>query len=157
MAKTTDRTVWLTADGKTRLEAELDALRTERRPALAERIAVAGEEGDASDNSEYEELKDEWASIEARIWDLEQTLDRAEVIEAVPAGEVGLGSRVTLVGEEGDEESWILVSPEEANTADGRISTDSPVGHALLGCRPGDSPTVTTPGGSMVYRVVRVE
>lgn len=153
-----DRTVRLTAAGKTRLEAELTFLRTQRRPALAERIHQAGEEGDVSDNSEYEELKDEWAMVEARIRDLEQTLDRAEVIEASPpSGVVGLGSRVTLRAEDGEEETWVLVSPEEANSPQGAISTESPVGRALVGCRPGDSPTVTTPGGSMVYTVVSVE
>lgn len=149
--------VRLTANGKARLEAELETLRDERRPALAERIQQAGEEGDISDNSEYEDLKSEWAMIEARIRDLEQTLDRAEVIEAPPAGKVALGSKVTIRTEDGEEETWILVSPEEANTLDGTISTESPVGHALVGCRPGDSPTVTTPGGSMVYQVVSVE
>jgi len=157
MGKVKERTVWLTAAGKARLEAELATLRTERQPALAARIHQAGEEGDVSDNSEYEELKDEWAMIDARIRDLEQTLDRAEVIEAPATGEVGLGSRVTLRSEDGEEETWILVSREEANTLDGTISTESPVGRALLGCRPGDSPTVTTPGGSMVYRVISVE
>lgn len=152
-----EQSVRLTAAGKGRLEAELATLRTERRPTLAERIHQAGEEGDVSDNSEYEELKSDWAMLEARIADLERTLDRAEVIEAPPAGKVGLGSKVTLRTEDGEEETWLLVSPEEANTLDGTISTESPVGRALFGCQPGDSPTVTTPGGSMVYRVIGVE
>ena len=153
-----DRTVRLTADGKARLEEELTILRTQRRPELATRIQEATEHGDVSDNSEYEELKDEWVMIEARIRDLEQTLERAQVIQRddAVAGVVGLGSRVTLRSDDGEEETWILVSPEEANTLDGTISTESPVGRALVGCRVGDSPTVTTPGGSMVYTVVNV-
>ncbi len=152
-----DRTVRLTAEGKTRLEDELEGLRTRRLPTLAARIQEATEHGDVSDNSEYEDLKEEWVIVEARIRDLEQTLERAEIIHREAGDDaVGLGSRVTLRSDDGEEETWILVSREEANTLDGTISTDSPVGRALLGCRPGDSPTVTTPGGAIVYTVVSV-
>ena len=150
-------TVWLTEAGKSRLEDELHDLRTRRRPELQTRIQEATESGDISDNSEYEELKDEWAILDARIQDLEQTLERAEIIQRDAADEViGLGSTVTLRTDDGEEETWVLVSPQEANTLDGTISTDSPVGRALIGCRPGDSATVGTPGGAMIYTVVAV-
>ena len=151
------QTVWLTEAGKTRLEEELTDLRTRRRPELHTRIQEATESGDISDNSEYEELKDEWASLEARIHELEQTLDHAEVIQREAGDDiVGLGSRVTLRSDDGEEETWILVSPQEANSLDGTISTQSPVGQALLGCRAGDSATVVTPSGAIVYTVVSV-
>jgi transcription elongation factor GreA len=151
------QTVWLTEAGKTRLEDELNDLRTRRRPDLQTRIQEATESGDISDNSEYEELKDEWASLEARIHELEQTLDRAEIIQREADDDaVGLGSKVTLRSDDGEEETWILVSPQEANTLDGTISTHSPVGQALLGCRAGDSATVRTPSGAIVYTVVSV-
>ena len=75
------QTVWLTEAGKRRLEDELQDLRTRRRPELHTRIQEATESGDISDNSEYEELKDEWASLEARIFELEQTLEHAEIIQ----------------------------------------------------------------------------
>jgi transcription elongation factor GreA len=150
-------TVWLTEAGKSRLEEELHDLRTRRRPELQARIQEATESGDISDNSEYEELKDEWAILVARIQDLEQTLERAEVIQREAGDDVvGLGSIVTLRTDDGEEETWVLVSPQEANTLDGTISTESPVGRALVGCRPGDSATVGTPGGAMVYTVVSV-
>lgn len=151
------QTVWLTQAGKTRLEEELYDLRTRRRPELHTRIQEATESGDISDNSEYEELKDEWASLEARIYELEQTLERAEVIQREGGEEtIGLGSKVTLRSDDGEEESWILVSPQEANTLDGTISTQSPVGEALIGRRVGDSATVRTPSGAIVYTVVAV-
>jgi transcription elongation factor GreA len=152
-----DRIVRLTAEGKTRLEEELTSLQTQRQPDLAARIQEATEHGDVSDNGEYEDLKEEWVMVEVRIRDLEHTLEHAQLIQRDPEDDaVGLGSRVTLRSDDGDEESWIVVSPEEANTLDGTISTESPVGRALLGCRAGDSPHVTTPGGTMVYTVVKV-
>ncbi len=152
-----ERAVRLTAAGKARLEAELRQLQTEKRPALAARIQEATEHGDVSDNSEYEEIKEGYVLIEARIRELEQTLERAEVIEShSDDGVIGLGSVVTLRGDDGEEETWTLVSPEEANTLDGTISTESPVGRALLGCQAGDSPTVSTPSGTIVYTVVSV-
>ncbi|MDQ3779979.1 MAG: GreA/GreB family elongation factor, partial [Chloroflexota bacterium] len=124
-------------------------------PELATRIQEATEHGDVSDNSEYEDLKEEWVIVDARIRDLEQTLERAEIIHRDANDDaVGLGSKVTLRSDDGEEESWIVVSPEEANTLDGTISTESPVGRAVLGRRAGDSATVTTPVGTMVYTLV---
>lgn len=151
------QTVWLTEAGKGRLEEELQDLRTRRRPELHTRIQEATESGDISDNSEYEELKDEWASLEARIFELEQTLDHSEIIQRQEGSEVvGLGSTVTLRSDDGEDETWILVSPQEANTLEGTISTESPVGRAIAGCRAGDSATVRAPSGAIVYTVVTV-
>ena len=151
------QTVWLTEAGKVRLEDELHLLKSRRRPELHTRIQEATESGDVSDNSEYEELKDEWAILEARIYELEQTLGHAEVIRRDGTSEsIDLGSTVVLRGDDGLEETWILVSPEEANTLDGTISTHSPVGQALVGRRAGESTTVRTPGGAMVYTIVSV-
>lgn len=152
-----DRTVRLTAAGQARLSGELADLQTRRLPALTARIQEASQHGDVTDNGEYEELKEERATLEARIRDLEQTLERAEIIHRDAEDEtVGLGSKVTLRSDDGDEETWVLVSPEEANALDGTISTASPVGRAVLGCRAGDAPTVTTPGGSIVFTVLSV-
>lgn len=150
------QSVSLTEVGKTRLEEELLDLRSRKRPALHERIQEATESGDVSDNAEYEELKDEWAMLEARIGELEQTLDRAVIVEKPSDGQIGLGSEVTLRAEDGEVETWVLVGPQEAKSGDGRISTESPVGQALMGCRVGESATVTTPVGSMRYTVVAV-
>ena len=153
----TTRTVQLTAAGKARLEAELAELRTERQPTLAARIQEATEHGDVSDNSEYEDLKDEWQKLEARIHDLEQTLERAEVIAPeAHADAAGLGNTVVLRSDDGEEETWTLVSPEEANTLAGTISTESPVGRAVFGRRAGDSATVSTPSGEIVYTIVSI-
>jgi transcription elongation factor GreA len=151
------KTVRLTAAGKARLEEELELLRTERQPALAARIQEATEHGDVSDNSEYEDLKDEWQKMEARILDLEQTLERAEVIERDTASDTAdLGSTVVLRSDDGETETWMLVMPEEANTLEGTISTESPVGRAVFGRRAGDSVTVSAPSGDIVFTIVSI-
>lgn len=152
-----EHAVQLTTAGKARLEEELHALRTVKLPGLAARIHEASEYGDVSDNSEYEGMKEEYVLTEARIGELEQILLHARTIQRAAGDDsVGLGSVVTLRDDVGEEETWTLVSPEEANTFDGTISTESPVGRALVGCHAGDAPTVTTPGGTIVYTVVSV-
>lgn len=153
-----DRTVRLTPAGKRKLEEELQHLLDTKKPALATRIQESTEHGDVSDNSEYEELKEEFVLTEARIQELEQTLERAEIVDHPRAGnEIGFGSSVTIRGDDDLTETWTLVSPEEADTREGTISTESPVGQALLGHKVGDSATVRTPGGSIVYTVVSIE
>ena len=151
------RSVLLTPTGKARLEEELQTLVATKLPELQARILDANEHGDISDNSEYEELKEDLILTEARMRELEGLLQRAELIQR-EAGEdtVGLGSTVTLRTDDGETEIWILVSPEEANTLDGSISTESPVGRALIGRRAGESAAVQTPGGEIVYTVVNV-
>lgn len=150
-------TVWLTEAGKARLEEELADLRDRRRPELHGRIQEATEGGDVSDNAEYEELKSDWAILEARLAELEQNLERAAILEKPSeAGVVGLGSEVTLRADDGEVETWVLVSPQEARPVDGRISTESPVGRVLNGRRIGESISVATPGGEMQYTVVAV-
>jgi transcription elongation factor GreA len=151
-----DGAVQLTSAGKERLREELEHLRDVKRPQLAERIEVANEDGDVSDNSEYEDMKEELIMADRRIQELEYLLATAEEIEPTADGTVGLGSKVTLVGSDGEEATWILVDPAEADTRNGSISTDSPVGHALMGKRKGDSATVATPGGEIVYTVTNV-
>jgi transcription elongation factor GreA len=153
-----DRTLRLTPAGKAKLEDELSVLREKKLPELSTRIQESTEHGDVSDNSEYEAVKEEYVLAEARIHELEQILDRAEIVEHAERGdEVGFGSSVTIQGDDGVEETWTLVGPEEADTREGTISTESPVGQALVGRRVGDSTSVKTPGGTIVYTVVRIE
>lgn len=151
-----DRTVRLTVEGKAKLEEELAHLTSVKKPELASRIQEATEHGDISDNSEYEELKEDFVLTEARIHELEQMLERAEIVAPPTSGNVGLGSVVTLRGDDGEEETWRLVGPEEADTREGTISTDSPVGSALMGRQAGDEATVATPAGSIVFTILRV-
>lgn len=151
-----DHVVRLTPEGKERLQEELEHLRHSKMPELTARIQDANEHGDISDNSEYEDLKEEVVLTDARITELEYLLETAEIVEPPSGGTIGLGSTVTIVSDDGESETWRLVSPEEADTRAGTISTDSPVGAALVGRKKGDTATVETPGGAITYKVKKV-
>lgn len=153
-----DSPVMLTEQGKQGLERELHQLRTEKYPAVAHRIQELTSDGDVSDNSEYEETKEELVIIEARIREIEHILRRAKVAPKTEATDiVQFGSTVTLRDEFDESDTWILVSPQEANTLHGTISTESPVGAAVMGKRVGDSVDVSAPGGDMTFTIEKVE
>jgi transcription elongation factor GreA len=152
-----ERTVQLTLAGKIKLEEELASLINVKRPELTSQIQDSSDQGDQGDNAEYDTVKEELVQTDARIAELEQMLEHAVIIENPSTDQVGLGSNVTIRGDDGVEETWTLVNHVEADTRDGSISTESPVGQALLGKRPGDSATVQTPGGVIVYTVVRID
>ncbi len=153
-----DSPVMLTAQGKTGLEKELEQLRTEKHPSVARRIQELTSDGDVSDNSEYEETKEELVIIEARIREIEHILRRAKVVEYDESSDVvQFGSTVTLRDEFDETDTWILVSPQEANTLQGTISTESPVGAAVIGKRVGESVVVSAPGGDTTFTIEKVE
>jgi transcription elongation factor GreA len=153
-----ERAVILTAEGKFDLEQELHMLRTVKRPAVSAQIQELTMDGDVSDNSEYEDTKEEFIFIEARMREIENLLRHARVAEKNESPDVAqFGAHVTLVDENGVEESWTLVSQEEANTLHGKISTKSPVGAAILGKRVGDKVIVRAPGGESTFTVKMIE
>lgn len=153
-----ERAVILTVEGKEDLERELHQLRTVKLPDVTARIQELSLDGDVSDNSEYEDTKEERIHIEARIREIENLMRRVQVISPRDStGVVQLGSKVTLVDDTGETETWTLVSPEEANTMVGKISTESPVGAALLGKRVGDSVAVRAPGGETTFSIQSVD
>lgn len=149
----------ITREGMTRLKEELRMLREERLKELSERIQRASDEGDISDNSEFEELKEEYYYVEERIREVEGVLKRAVILEEGSLnGTIDLGSRITVRAEDDTEdETWLLVNEEESSAIDGRISDESPVGLALLGKKAGDSVTITTAAGEFTYKIVDVK
>lgn len=151
-----DHVVRLTPEGRDRLKEELEYLRHTKMPELTARIQDANEHGDISDNSEYEDLKEEVVMTDVRVTELEFLLETAEIVAPPSGGAIGLGSTVTILSDDGERETWRLVSPEEADTRAGAISTDSPVGGALMGRKKGDKTTVETPGGAITYTVEKV-
>lgn len=148
----------ITREGINKLNEELRVLQEERLKDLSRRISAASEEGDVSDNSEFEDLKEEYYYVEERIREVRDILARADILEEGSAdGTIGLGSRITVKAEDDDtEETWLLVNEEEASAMDLRISDESPVGLALLGKKAGDSVTITTPDGDLTYTILAV-
>jgi len=149
--------VFLTPEGRERLEKELEYLRTVRRREVAERIHIAKEGGDLMENAGYDEAKNEQAFLEGRILTLESILKHAVIIEKGPTDRVGLGSRVTVVEEGGEPETYHIVGSAEADPANGRISNESPLGKALIGHRVGEEVEVQTPGGLLHFRILNIE
>jgi transcription elongation factor GreA len=155
----TDRQLKLTREGKARLEEELRQLREERIKELSRRIQAANEEGDISDNSEFEELKEEYYYAEDRVREIQNILARSVILEEGSVdGTINLGSRITVQADDDDgPEEWMLVNEEESSALEGRISDESPVGIALLGKRAGDVVTVKTAQSEINYKIIDVK
>ena len=150
-----NKPVYMTAEGLERLRNELHTLITVDRPRVAHRIHEAKLDGDISENAEYEDAKQEQSFLEGRIATLEAQIRHAEVISATNGDKVGIGSKVKIKGEDG-EETFTIVGSAEAAPREGRISNESPVGVALIGHKKGDKVTVKAPAGSIEYTVVAV-
>lgn len=151
--------IYLTAEGVENLRQELDHLTDVKRPALAERLHEAIQQGDLSENADYQVAKEEQGFLEGRIQQIEVMLREAVIIqENVSTDEIGLGSRVTVV-EEGqeDQETFLIVGAAEADPIGGKVSNESPIGLALLGRRAGDTATVQAPGGDIVFRITAIK
>ena len=151
--------VMLTVEGLKRLEKELEELKFVKRHEVAERIKQAIEFGDISENSEYDDAKNEQAFIEGRIATLEKKLRNAKLIEETDGDPetVTFGSRVKLIDMEfGDEMEYYLVGSMEADPAQSKISNESPVGKAILGHRKGDTVDVEVPAGKLKYQILDI-
>ena len=159
-APVTEKKNLMTYEGLKTLENELEELRTVRRKEVSQKIKEAREQGDLSENAEYDAALDEQRDIEARIEEIQKILKHAEVVdeEEVSTDEVGIGCRVTVFDIEYDEElEFAIVGSTEANSRSGKISNESPVGKALMGAKVDDIVTVVMPGGEAQYKVLKIE
>ena len=150
----------LTYAGLKRLEDELQELKVVRRQEVAQKIKEAREQGDLSENAEYDAAKDEQRDIEARIDELEKILKNAEVVieDEIDLEKINIGCRVKVYDVEFDEEmEFSIVGSTEANSLQHKISNESPVGQALLGRKVGESVTVETQAGSIEYKVLEIQ
>lgn len=150
----------LTPDGLKALEDELQELKVVRRKEIAQKIKEAREQGDLSENAEYDAAKDEQRDIEARIDELEKILKNVEVVveEEVDLEKINVGCTVLVHDDEYDEEiEFKIVGSTEANSLQGKISNESPVGQALMGKKVGDVVDVETPAGNIRYTVLKIE
>jgi transcription elongation factor GreA len=151
--------VILTQEGLNQLQDELNHLSTVKREDVAERIKQAREFGDISENSEYDDAKNEQAMLEHRISTLQEKLRRARVIKdsEIDTDKVSIGSTITLRDlDKGDIRIYTVVGSAEADPTNGKLSNESPVGQAILGKRAGESVTVPVPAGSRRYEIVSI-
>lgn len=149
---------FLTPEGYTKLEEELLYLKNVRRPEVAAAIHEAKMDGDVSENAGYEEAKRQQAFLEGRIITVETMLKSAVLIETEgPSDTVILGSRVTVVEDGFDPETYTIVGSAEANPGDGRISNESPLGKALIGRKVDDMVTFETPGGQVEMKLISID
>ena len=149
----------LTYEGLKKLEDELQDLKVVKRKEVADKIREAREQGDLSENAEYDAAKDEQRDIEARIEEIEKILKNAEVVvdEDVDLEKISIGCNVRILDIDFDEElEYKIVGSTEANSLKGKISNESPVGKALLGKKVGDTVTVETQVGEIAYKVLEI-
>ncbi len=150
----------LTYEGLRKYEDELHDLKVVKRKEVAQKIKEAREQGDLSENAEYDAAKDEQRDIEARIEELEKILKNAEVVveDDVNLDKVSIGCKVRILDLEFDEElEYKIVGSSEANSLKGKISNESPVGKALLGSSVGDTVKVDTQMGEVSYKVLAID
>jgi transcription elongation factor GreA len=150
----------MTYAGLKKLEDELHDLKVVRRKEVAEKIKEAREQGDLSENAEYDAAKDEQRDIEARIEELDAILKNAEVVveDEADTEKINLGCKVLVFDEEFEEEvEFKIVGSTEANSLQGKISNESPLGKALIGSKVGDTVSVEAPAGMMDYKILKIE
>ena len=150
----------MTYAGLKKLEDELQDLKVVQRKEVADKIREAREQGDLSENAEYDAAKDEQRDIEARIEEIEKILKNAEVVveDEVDTDKINLGCKVTVYDFEFEEEMELkIVGSTEANSLQGKISNESPVGKALMGAHTGDIVQVEMPAGIMQYKVLEIQ
>ncbi|MFU0792004.1 transcription elongation factor GreA [Virgibacillus proomii] len=155
-----EKSYYMTQEGKEKLEQELHYLKTERRQEVVERIKIARDFGDLSENSEYDAAKDEQAFVESRIAQLEKMIRNSVIIENDNENPnvVSLGKSVTFQElPDGEKETYTIVGSAEADPFEGKISNDSPMAQSLIGQEVGAEVSVATPGGDIQVKIVSVE
>ncbi|MGN8645590.1 transcription elongation factor GreA [Gracilibacillus sp. HCP3S3_G5_1] len=155
-----EKEFYMTEEGLKKLEEELEYLKTERRQEVVERIKIARDFGDLSENSEYDAAKDEQAFVESRIVQVENMIRNAVIIknEDENPDVVSLGRTITFQElPDGEEESYTIVGSAEADPFEGKISNDSPIAKSLLGRSIGEEVVVPTPAGDMNVKIISVQ
>ncbi len=150
----------LTRDGLRKLEEEIHDLKVNKRKESAQNLKEAREQGDLSENAEYDAAKEEQANIEKRIGDIEEILKNAEIIEDndINTDIISIGCTVKLLDYDMEEEvEYTIVGSTEADVLNNKISNESPVGEALLGKEVGDEFFVETKGGELKFKVLEIK
>lgn len=151
--------ILLTEDGLKKLETELEGLKTETRNEIAEKIKIARGFGDLSENSEYDEAKNEQAKVEARIVEIEAMLKNVQIIDDsdLKINIVGIGMCVEVLDVEYNEKlKYKIVGSAEADPKNGKISDESPVGRALIGKKKGETVIADAPAGQITFKIIKI-
>lgn len=152
--------VILTREGYEKLRSEIEYLQTEKRREVAERIRIAREFGDISENAEYDDAKNEQAMLEHRIATLEERLLEARVVESdeISTDVVSIGSTVRLKDVEANQTvEYHIVGSAEANPAEHKLSNESPVGRAIMGRKKGETVDVAAPRGTLKFKILEIK
>lgn len=155
-----EREIMLTESGYKKMVEDLQYLKGPRKMEVAERIKIAREFGDLSENSEYEEAKNEQALLETKIAEMEATIRKAKIVadNEISTKEAGVGTQVTVYDYEFEEEiTYSIVGATEVNIAENKISNESPVGKAMMGKKKGEDFEVETPAGVAKYKIVSIK
>ena len=147
----------ITQTGYDQLKEELERLETQDKPEITRMLREAIAEGDLSENAAYSDAKDRQAFTEERIYELKEALKQAQVQTGPTGGKVGVGSTIRVKNAKGDERTFIIAGPHEANPSEGKISYDSPLGGAFLNHKKGDTVRAKTPGGEQVYIIQEIQ
>lgn len=147
---------YLTKEGLTDLRDQLQDLKTVKRREIAEAIHTAKEQGDLSENAEYQQAKEEQQRIEEQIADIEVTIKHAKIIGKSPTSEIDVGNTITL-NCDGKERVYQIVGSNEADPIQGRISNESPMGKSLIGKKQGESVFIPTPTGGKQCSVIKIQ
>jgi transcription elongation factor GreA len=149
--------LYLTLEGKEKIERELEILIREKRPDLARRLRSAIQKGDLSENAEYIAAKEEQGFLEGKIQELQAILSLAIVVEdSGEEGVITIGKRVIVEENGRPRETYTLVGAKEADPRNGRISNESPIGRALMGKRVGETAVAKTPGGEIEFVIIEI-
>ncbi len=154
-----EQEMYLTSEGAAKLRAELEELKGPKREEMAKRLRSAIQMGDLSENADYHKAKEDQGFMEGRIQELEYLLKNAIIVDVdeVSKDTVQVGSCVTVQEGDGPEEQFFVVGAKEADPRSGKISNESPIGKALMGCRVGAMVTASTPGGEIKLKILKIE
>ena len=148
---------YLTAEGEVKLKAELAELTGPRREELAQRLRSAIQMGDLSENADYHKAKEDQAFLEGRIQEIESVLRSAIIIERKNSDVVTVGAHITVQEDNFEPETYYLVGAKEADPRQGKISNESPIGKALIDHKVGDVVEAETPGGTIKFKILKIE
>ncbi|MGA8942128.1 MAG: transcription elongation factor GreA [Thermoactinomyces sp.] len=155
-----NKEVFLTQEGLEKVKQELEQLRTQKRQEVAQRLKEAIAQGDLSENSEYDAAKEEQAFVESRIITLENMIRNAKIIDGLNQDKnvVNVGSKVTIQEQpDGDKETYTIVGSAESDPSSFKISNESPIGKELIGKRVGEIVNVSTPSGTIQFKIVKID